>query len=182
LHILADRYAPVRLTTWPPPDSEAGITLGDAVLLIAGSRINAALDITIGSGTMLAANVTVTDSDWHGLYDRVGPPTAKPVRIGENVWLGDGAFVGKGVSIGDNSVIGARAVVTRDIPQGVVAAGNPARIIRDLEPDAVYRTRSDLFEDPHALDRYLDGLQAEKLKGNSTIDWLRSRFFPNRID
>jgi maltose O-acetyltransferase len=57
---------------------------------------------------------------------------AKPIVIGNNVWLGGGAIVLAGVTIGENSVIGAGAVVTRDIPPNVVAAGNPARVIREI--------------------------------------------------
>ncbi|MGC4944647.1 sugar O-acetyltransferase [Streptomyces sp. DT224] len=57
---------------------------------------------------------------------------ARPITIGDNVWLGGGAIVLAGVTIGDNSVIGAGAVVTRDIPANVVAVGNPARVIRSI--------------------------------------------------
>lgn len=57
---------------------------------------------------------------------------AKPITIGDNVWLGGGAIVLAGVTIGDNSVIGAGAVVTRDVPANVVAVGSPARVIRSI--------------------------------------------------
>ncbi|MDG9717544.1 sugar O-acetyltransferase [Streptomyces sp. DH24] len=57
---------------------------------------------------------------------------ARPITIGDNVWLGGGAIVLAGVTIGDNSVIGAGAVVTRDVPANVVAVGNPARVVRAL--------------------------------------------------
>jgi len=57
---------------------------------------------------------------------------AKPITLGDNVWLGGGVIVCPGVSIGDNSVVGAGSVVTRDIPPNVVAVGNPARVIRSL--------------------------------------------------
>lgn len=57
---------------------------------------------------------------------------AKPITIGDNVWLGGGAIVCPGVTIGDNSVIGAGAVVTRDIPADSVAVGNPAKVIRTV--------------------------------------------------
>jgi maltose O-acetyltransferase len=57
---------------------------------------------------------------------------ARPITIGDNVWLGGGVIVCPGVTIGDNSVIGAGAVVTRDIPANVVAVGNPARILRHI--------------------------------------------------
>ncbi|MEV5168364.1 sugar O-acetyltransferase [Streptomyces werraensis] len=57
---------------------------------------------------------------------------ARPITIGDNVWIGGGAIVCPGVTIGDNSVIGAGAVVTKDIPANVVAVGNPARPVRSL--------------------------------------------------
>ncbi|KRE63909.1 maltose acetyltransferase [Arthrobacter sp. Soil736] len=57
---------------------------------------------------------------------------AKPITIGDNVWLGGGAIVLPGVTIGDNSVIGAGAVVTRDVPANSIAVGNPARVVREI--------------------------------------------------
>lgn len=57
---------------------------------------------------------------------------AKPITIGDNVWLGGGAIVGPGVSIGENTVVGAGAVVIRDLPSNVVAVGNPARVVREI--------------------------------------------------
>jgi maltose O-acetyltransferase len=57
---------------------------------------------------------------------------AKPITIGDNVWLGGGVIVCPGVRIGDNSVVGAGAVVTRDIPANVVTVGNPARVVREI--------------------------------------------------
>ena len=57
---------------------------------------------------------------------------AKPISVGNNVWLGGGVLVGPGVSIGENTVVGAGAVVVRDLPANVVAVGNPARVIRSL--------------------------------------------------
>ncbi|MFF2331766.1 MULTISPECIES: sugar O-acetyltransferase [unclassified Streptomyces] len=57
---------------------------------------------------------------------------AKPITIGDNVWLGGGAIVCPGVTIGDNSVVGAGAVVTRDIPANSVAVGNPARVVKSI--------------------------------------------------
>lgn len=182
LHVLADGAAPVRFTTWPPPQGEAEITIGDAVLVIAGTRLLAAERIEIGDGTMLAANVTITDSDWHGLYDRIGPPNARPVIIGRNVWIGDGAFIGKGARIGDDAVIGARSVVTGDIPPGTVAAGNPARAIKTLDPEAERKTRIELLEDPMRLERYLDGLQRGNLAKNTLLHWLRVKLAPSLDD
>jgi len=58
---------------------------------------------------------------------------AKPIRVGSDVWLGGGVILCPGVTIGDRSVIGAGSVVTRDIPDGVVAAGNPCRVLHAVE-------------------------------------------------
>jgi maltose O-acetyltransferase len=60
---------------------------------------------------------------------------ALPITIGDNVWLGGGVIVCPGVSIGDNAVVGAGSVVTRDIPANVVAVGNPARVLRSIDPE-----------------------------------------------
>jgi maltose O-acetyltransferase len=61
---------------------------------------------------------------------RSGLESARPIRIGDDVWIGCGSIVLPGVTIGDGSVIGAGAVVVRDIPAGVVVVGNPARVVR----------------------------------------------------
>jgi maltose O-acetyltransferase len=57
---------------------------------------------------------------------------ARPITIGNNVWIGGGAIILPGVTVGENSVIGAGAVVTKDVPANVVAVGNPARVIRSI--------------------------------------------------
>lgn len=61
-----------------------------------------------------------------------GPEFAKPIRIGNRVWLGGGSIICPGVTIGDDTTIGAGSVVTKDIPANVFAAGNPCRVIREL--------------------------------------------------
>ena len=64
---------------------------------------------------------------------RQGWESGAPITLGDNVWLGGGAIVCPGVTIGDDSVVGAGAVVTRDVAAGVVAAGNPARVLREID-------------------------------------------------
>jgi maltose O-acetyltransferase len=61
-----------------------------------------------------------------------GLESARPIRIGDDVWLGGGAIILPGVTIGAGSVVAAGAVVTRDVPPGVLVAGNPARVVRPL--------------------------------------------------
>ena len=92
--------------------------------------------ITIGDDVQLGPNVqllTPTHSVEGGLR-RAKREAAEPISIGDNVWLGGGVIVLPGVTIGRNSVMGAGAVVTRDLPANVVAVGNPARIVRHLDP------------------------------------------------
>ena len=183
LHILSSPDNPVRLTSWPAPGTKAQLRLGDGVLLTGGVRILAAKSIAIGDGCMLAHAATVTDCDWHGLYDRVvAVDNAQPVTLAPNVWVGDGAFIGKGVSIGENAVIGARAVVTKDVPANVVVAGNPAVVVKALDPDAPRRTRMELRDNADAVNAFLEAAWLAENAGNSTLDWLRSQLWPKRGD
>jgi acetyltransferase-like isoleucine patch superfamily enzyme len=91
--------------------------------------------IRIGPRALLGSHVEIFDSDFHELAPdrrRGGTPRMGAVDIGENAFIGEGAKILKGVTIGANSVIGAGSVVTGAIPAGVIAAGNPARVIREL--------------------------------------------------
>ncbi len=118
----------VEIGVWGREEGAGTIRIGRAVLMSPGSRVSASDEIVIGDGVMMANGTYITDSDWHGVYDRTRrDETPTPVHIGDNVWLGDHATVLKGVSIGENSVVAARAVVTRDVPANVIVAGNPAR-------------------------------------------------------
>ncbi|MBM7024392.1 sugar O-acetyltransferase [Clavibacter zhangzhiyongii] len=92
--------------------------------------------ITIGEDCQIGPNVQLL-TPTHPIDP--GPrrdklEAARPITIGDNVWLGGGVIVCPGVRIGDDSVIGAGSVVTRDVPAGVVAVGNPARVIREIGP------------------------------------------------
>ncbi len=90
--------------------------------------------ITIGDDVQIGPNVQLL-TPTHPLEPeprRAKVEGARPIVIGDNVWLGGGAIVCPGVSIGENTVVGAGAVVTRDLPANVVAVGNPARVIRRL--------------------------------------------------
>ncbi|WP_235538815.1 sugar O-acetyltransferase [Nocardioides sp. Root240] len=91
--------------------------------------------ITIGDDVQLGPNVQLL-TPIHPL--EAGPrrdkwEAAKPITIGDNVWLGGGVIVCPGVTIGADTVVGAGAVVTKDLPAGVLALGNPARVVRSLD-------------------------------------------------
>ena len=91
--------------------------------------------IYVGDNTMIAPNVILASAA-HPLYPeerRKGYQYNQPVHIGKNCWLGAGVIVVPGVSIGDDTVIGAGSVVTKDIPSGVVAVGNPCRVIKEIK-------------------------------------------------
>ena len=183
LNALASHDSPIRLTTWPAPGHSARITLGDSVLLTGGVRLLAAREITVGDGSMFARGAIVTDCDWHGVYDRLtAADNAQPVRLASNVWVGDGAYVGKGVSIGENAIVAARAVVVKDVPANVVVAGNPAQVVKELDPTMPRRTRLDLHADTDATARFFEDAWMRQHGRNTFLDWLRSKIAPRTDD
>ena len=94
-------------------------------------------EVRIGNNCMIAPRVSIfTAAHPLDAATRVaGYEFAKPVTIGDNVWIGGHAVINPGVTIGNNVVVAAGAVVTRDVPDGVVVAGVPARVIRRPDPD-----------------------------------------------
>ena len=90
--------------------------------------------IYVGSRVLFGANVVVATAN-HPLsakLRRYETQYNRDVHIGENVWIGSGAIILPGVTIGKDSVIGAGSVVTRDIPEGVLAVGSPCRVVREI--------------------------------------------------
>lgn len=91
--------------------------------------------VQIGENVMCGPKVQILTAT-HPLKaaERIsGPEYAKPIRIGNNVWIGAGAIICPGVTIGDNTTIAAGSVVTKDLPANVLAGGNPCRVIREIE-------------------------------------------------
>ncbi len=181
--IIGERANPVKLGVWGRDPGSGAITIGDYVLISPGTRISASDEITIGDSVMMANGVYVTDSDWHGIYDRTRRGgRATPVRIGDNVWLGDHCVVLKGVTIGENSIVAAHAVVARDVPANVVVAGNPASVVKRLDPARGFRTRADFFADPERLEEFYDAIDRKVLEPNGLFNWLRALLLPSSRD
>ena len=103
---------------------------------ISGSVISSKKSITIGNDVLIGSGCLITDSDAHPLSyeDRLADrePAMAPVVIEDGVFIGARSIILKGVTIGRGSVIGAGSVVSRDVPPGVIVAGNPARVIRPI--------------------------------------------------
>ena len=178
--IIGARDAEVQLTSWNIGEHKGEIIIGKYSLITPGVRIMAAESVMIGDSCMFGHGACVTDADWHGIYDRtkvVGDP--KPVVLDENVWIGEDSMICKGVKIGKNSIIGARSVVTKDIPQNTIYAGNPAVFIRDLD-DGEFTTRKDFFKDPIKLAKDFDLLDQYTLGQNSIFGWIKSLFFRDK--
>ena len=89
--------------------------------------------ITIEDGAQIAANVQLISNN-HDSYD-LAVLTCKPVLIKKAAWIGAGATILPGVSVGKHAVVGAASVVTKDVPDYAVAVGNPAKVIKYLDPD-----------------------------------------------
>jgi acetyltransferase-like isoleucine patch superfamily enzyme len=116
----------------------ARIEIGGDCFLNRGTMLAALERIEIGDHVMFANGCFVGDSD-HRHDDPDLPVTRQgfvprgPVRIGSNAWFGVNCVVTGGVEVGERAVIGANSVVTRDIPPGVIAAGIPAKVLREIE-------------------------------------------------
>ena len=98
-----------------------------AVILDVG-RVTIGADVQIGPNVQLLTPTHPLDPE----VRRTGLEAAEPITIEDNVWLGGGVIVCPGVTIGRDTVVGAGAVVTKDLPPGVLAVGNPARVARAL--------------------------------------------------
>lgn len=116
-------------------DYGSNIRLGDRVFFNFNCVVLDVAPVTIGSDTMFgpAVQIYTATHPLDAAERRRGLEAGKPIAIGSDVWVGGGAILLPGVTIGARSVIGAGSVVTKDIPEGVFAAGNPCRVIRALE-------------------------------------------------
>jgi len=181
--IIATPDRKVRFAVWPVWLGKGKIEIGKCCLICSGTRIMSATSITMGDGCMTAQNVIISDADWHDIYDRSMPiGKTQAVTIGNNVWLGDSVIVGKGVTIGDNAVIGAGSIVVKDIPANAIAVGNPATVIKYLDPDKPLKTRTDWLSNPAKLASDFEIIDRALMKSNTMAGWFRSLLFPRKGD
>lgn len=114
-------------------DYGVNIRMGARAFVNANSVFLDCAEIRIGDSFQAGPGVQLLTPE-HPLdaVERRGKETARPIVIGDDVWIGGGAIVLAGVTVGDRSVIGAGSVVTRDVPSDVVVVGNPARVVKSL--------------------------------------------------
>ena len=135
--ILVDLFAVGGDSVWMQPpffcDYGTNITLGTRVFFNFNCVVLDVCPVSIGDYTLFGPAVQIyTPMHPMDAVERRAKEFGKPITIGSDVWVGGGAIILPGVTIGSRTVIGAGSVVTRDVPEGVFAAGNPCRVIRTL--------------------------------------------------
>lgn len=106
------------------------LVFGDDVFVNSGTRIRCDDAVTVGDHVSIGFDVVVTDTDFHGVEGR--PVHTAPVVIGSGAWIGARAIILPGVTIGRRALVAAGSVVTHDVADDTLVAGNPARVVRPL--------------------------------------------------
>ncbi|GLS24887.1 acyltransferase [Marinibactrum halimedae] len=183
IHMIGASDRKLRLTTWGGKQGQGTINIGHYCLLSPGCQITAHQKIEIGDNCMLAADVYIADSDWHGIYNRLRPfRCTATITLHNNVWVGHGAKILKGVTIGENAIIAAGAIVTKDVKANTIVAGNPARVIKSINPNRKMLKRELLFQDPEHYLNNMDLLDQYLLSENTFLNWCRSQIAPSTND
>jgi acetyltransferase-like isoleucine patch superfamily enzyme len=182
VNVVASSDKTVRLAIWSKQPGYGRIRVGNHGLICPGVRMGSAHEINVGDNCMIASNAYLTDSDWHDIYNRITIGKTAPIQIENNVWIGDSAIICKGVTIGENSIVGAGAVVVDSIPANCVAAGNPARIVKQLDRGEPMTTRADFFSEPEKLLRGFEQTDRALLRDNTLLHWLKTLLFPTKND
>ncbi len=154
-HLPAFHNLPLKLTSVQINDGAAGqIKIGNRVVL-QGVAILAYQSVVIEDEVTFGPMVTIMDSSGHPMLGRGLPGEARqiraaPVHIGRQAWIGTGATILKGVEIGEGAIIGAQAVVYESVPAYCIALGNPARIVKRIDPQQIQHYRDNLVGLPYA--------------------------------
>jgi maltose O-acetyltransferase len=137
--LLSELLAEVGPDAWIEPpffcDYGWNISLGERAFMNFNCVVLDVAPVRVGDLTMIGSAVQICTATHPTEPDKRegGLEYALPIDIGRNVWIGAAAVIGPGVTIGDGSVIGAGSIVLREVPPGVLAAGNPCRVIRELD-------------------------------------------------
>jgi acetyltransferase-like isoleucine patch superfamily enzyme len=129
--VLEARTRRIFFNVWP----EGELTLGHGVVVNDGVRFDCTCSIRVGERGLIGYGVVISDSHFHGVYDRVMRPTGKPVVLEDDIWVAANAMIFSGVTVGRGSVVAGGAVVREDVPPFTVVAGNPACLVRSLDPE-----------------------------------------------
>ena len=136
---ITGKPTPEGFRLFPPFYANIGknITVGKGVFLNTGCHFGDQGGITIGDNVLFGSNVVIAtvNHDFDPANRRTAYPS--PVVIGNNVWIGSSVTIVPGVTIGENAIVAAGAVVTKDVPPNTVVGGNPARILRKIDPTDV---------------------------------------------
>lgn len=123
------------------------LTIGDRSHCGSYFSVIVGADVTIGNDVLIANRVQIYAYDSHPLdlekraaHEPAAADTSRPVTIEDHAWIGSGSFIMKGVRIGRGAIVAAGSVVTKDVPPLAIVAGNPARVVKRLNPDGSTRT------------------------------------------
>ena len=170
----------IDLATWQTDKLNGELQIGKYVLISPGTSIRVAKKVIIDDSGMIASDVTITDSDWHGIYDRTDyVATPKPVIINKNAWIGERSLILKGSEIGENSIIGAGSVVSGVVPPNVVYAGNPAKKVKELDKSD-FKSREQVFSESSSYLSDMIKIDKKTLEGNTFLKWLFSIIWPRK--
>jgi len=116
------------------------LEIGDYTFLNDRTEVHCKKHVSIGSYCLIAWGVTIMDTDYHGIG--TSPRQSLPTIIEEGVWIGNNAIITKGITLGRGCVVATGSVVVKDVPPFTIVGGNPAKVIKEIEP----------FEGRHGMD------------------------------
>ena len=145
--------------------------------------IDHGMGVVIGETSEIGDNVTIYHmATLGGISPSVNSNEQRNIKrhptLKDNVVVGSGAQILGPVTVGKNAKIGANAVVTKDVPENSIYAGNPAKLVKKLDQDS-FKTRKDFFNDPIKLAKDFDALDRYNLKNNSIFNWVKSIVKPD---
>lgn len=121
-------FDPVRIRIGPGGHVE----IGDYSVINLRTEIHCKKRVVVGRYCLISWDIMIMDTDYHGVG--TSPPVSQPVTLEDGVWVGNSAIITKGVTVGRGAVVAAGSVVTKDVRPFTIVGGNPAKVIREIEP------------------------------------------------